>query len=43
MKPYLLREISFGWRESASTGSLSGAPRGKNQKSPSIFRRLAAV
>ena len=41
--PYLLREISLGWRESASTGSLSSAPRCGNRISPSIFRRLAAV
>jgi hypothetical protein len=43
MKPDLLREISCGWRESASTGSLSSAPRCENQISPLIFRRLAAV
>jgi hypothetical protein len=43
MKPYLLREISFGWRESASTGSLSSASHCANWIFPSIFRRLAAV
>ena len=33
----------MGWRESASTGSLSSAPRCEPQISPSIFRRIAAI
>jgi hypothetical protein len=43
MKPNLLQEIFFGWRGSASTGSLSSALRCENRISLPIFRRFAVV